>query len=54
MIPAMAEPRTLKPEEWELWDTWMRAQRLLARELDRNLQDDCGISKAEFSVFGVS
>lgn len=28
----------------------MRAQRLLARELERGLQRDCGISKAEFSV----
>lgn len=45
---AMAEP--LEAEEWELWDTWMRAQRLLVRELDRGLQRDCGISKAEFSV----
>ncbi len=42
--------QTLEPEEWELWDTWMRAQRLLARELDRALQRDFGISKAEFSV----
>ncbi|MET8854534.1 hypothetical protein ABZW17_46625, partial [Amycolatopsis sp. NPDC004625] len=40
----------LEPAEWEFWDTWMRAQRLLARELDRGLQRDCGISKAEFSV----
>jgi DNA-binding MarR family transcriptional regulator len=47
---AVAEPSALRPEEWEFWDTWMRAQRLLARELDRGLQDDCGISKAEFSV----
>lgn len=46
----MAETRTLEPEEWELWDTWMRAQRLLTRELERGLQRDCGISKAEFSV----
>ena len=46
----MAETRTLEPEEWELWDTWMRAQRLLARELERGLQRDSGISKAEFSV----
>jgi DNA-binding MarR family transcriptional regulator len=46
----MAKPRTLKPEEWERWNTWMQAQRLLARELDRNLQRDYGISKAEFSV----
>ena len=41
---------TLEPDEWELWDAWMRAQRLLARELDRALQRDCDISKAEFSV----
>lgn len=40
----------LESAEWEFWDTWMRAQRLLARELDRGLQRDCGISKAEFSV----
>jgi DNA-binding MarR family transcriptional regulator len=46
MLSAMA----LEPEEWEFWDTWMRAQRLLARELDRGLQSDSGISKAEFSV----
>src|SRR3954463_6663418 len=46
----MARTRTLEPEEWALWDTWMRAQRLLTRELDRGLQRDCGISKAEFSV----
>jgi DNA-binding MarR family transcriptional regulator len=44
----MVEP--LEPAEWEFWDTWMRAQRLLVRELDRGLQRDCGISKAEFSV----
>ncbi|KAA9156668.1 winged helix-turn-helix transcriptional regulator [Amycolatopsis acidicola] len=41
---------TLSAEEWEFWDAWMRAQRLLTRELDRSLQDHCGISKAEFSV----
>jgi DNA-binding MarR family transcriptional regulator len=46
----MATPRTLEPEQWELWNTWMQAQRLLARELDRGLQRAYGISKAEFSV----
>ncbi|MEU8171423.1 MarR family winged helix-turn-helix transcriptional regulator [Microbispora hainanensis] len=46
----MEKPRTLEPEQWELWDSWMQAQRLLARELDRGLQRDHGISKAEFSV----
>jgi DNA-binding MarR family transcriptional regulator len=46
----MAEIRTLEPEEWEFWDTWKHAQRLLARELERGLQRDCGISKTELSV----
>jgi DNA-binding MarR family transcriptional regulator len=46
----MATPRDLDPEQWELWNDWMQAQRLLARELDRGLQREFGISKAEFSV----
>ncbi|GIM91282.1 MarR family winged helix-turn-helix transcriptional regulator [Paractinoplanes toevensis] len=46
----MTQPRTLEPEEWDLWNSWMQAQRLLTRELDRRLQQDYGISKAEFSV----
>ncbi|HUQ55855.1 MarR family winged helix-turn-helix transcriptional regulator [Lentzea sp.] len=46
----MDEPRALTTEEWEFWDLWTRAQRRLADELDRGLQEDCGISKAEFSV----
>ncbi|MGW2491408.1 MarR family winged helix-turn-helix transcriptional regulator [Streptomyces sp. NPDC001606] len=46
----MTEMRSLEPEEWEFWNTWMRAQRLLTRELERGLQRDCDISKAEFSV----
>jgi DNA-binding MarR family transcriptional regulator len=53
MIPGMAETRTLEPDEWELWRTWVRAQRLLARELDRGLQRDTGISQAEFGVLLV-
>jgi DNA-binding MarR family transcriptional regulator len=46
----MTKPRALEPAEWELWHIWMQAQRLLARELDRQLQQSYGISKAEFSV----
>src|SRR5690349_8998066 len=46
----MSEPRALEPEEWEFWHTWMQAQRLLTGALDRGLQRDHGISKAEFSV----
>jgi DNA-binding MarR family transcriptional regulator len=46
----MTTPRSLEPEEWELWHVWMQAQRLLNRELDRGLQRDYGISKTDFSV----
>ncbi|WP_335970255.1 MarR family winged helix-turn-helix transcriptional regulator [Streptomyces sp. CA2R106] len=46
----MTETRALEPEDWEFWNVWMRAQRLLTRELERGLQSDCDISKAEFSV----
>jgi DNA-binding MarR family transcriptional regulator len=46
----MAETRSLEPAEWEFWDVWMRAQALVTRELERGLQRDCDISKAEFSV----
>ncbi|MBU2670243.1 MarR family transcriptional regulator [Actinoplanes bogorensis] len=41
---------TLEPEQWALWHVWMQAQRALNRELDRDLQREFGISKAEFSV----
>ncbi|QWF84547.1 MarR family winged helix-turn-helix transcriptional regulator [Amycolatopsis sp. CA-230715] len=46
----MAETSAVTPEEWDLWETWMRAQRLLVQEVDRCLQRDFGISKAEFTV----
>ncbi|AGL16458.1 MarR family winged helix-turn-helix transcriptional regulator [Actinoplanes sp. N902-109] len=46
----MAAHRTLEPERWEFWHLWMQAQRLLTRELDRDLQQRYGITKAEFSV----
>jgi DNA-binding MarR family transcriptional regulator len=46
----MGQSDTLEPQEWDLWDRWMRAQRLLAQEIDRRLQNEFGISKPEFSV----
>ncbi|MGI5132279.1 MarR family winged helix-turn-helix transcriptional regulator [Pseudonocardia sp. CA-107938] len=46
----MAEPAPLSEREWAFWSAWMQAQRVLTRELDRALQRDFGISKAEFSV----
>ncbi len=46
----MTEKPGLEPDQWELWHRWQHAQRLLTAELDRELQRDHGISKAEFSV----
>lgn len=46
----MVRSAALSAEEWEFWDIWMTAQRLLSGEVDRILQRDFGISKAEFSV----
>jgi len=37
-------------DDWTLWDKWMRAQRLLMREIDLGLQREFAVSKAEFSV----
>ncbi|GAA3695229.1 MarR family winged helix-turn-helix transcriptional regulator [Gordonia hankookensis] len=46
----MTEASALSPEDWAFWDRWMQAQRRLAAEVDRALQRDFGISKAEFSI----
>ncbi|WP_181427444.1 MarR family winged helix-turn-helix transcriptional regulator [Curtobacterium sp. MCPF17_011] len=46
----MAEPLPLQPEEWGFWHGFLRAYDDLCRELERELQRDFGISKAEFSV----
>ncbi|MFG1906403.1 MarR family winged helix-turn-helix transcriptional regulator [Kribbella sp. NPDC048928] len=46
----MVETGSLSPDEWAFWDIWMQAQRLLAKEVDRVLQRDFGISKAEFGI----
>ena len=46
----MAESASLSQEEWAFWEAWMQAQRLLAREVERALQRDFGISKAEFGI----
>jgi DNA-binding MarR family transcriptional regulator len=49
----MVEIPGLDAAQWEFWDSWTRAQRLLVRELERGLQQTCGISKPEFSVLVV-
>jgi DNA-binding MarR family transcriptional regulator len=37
-------------EDWQLWREFVTMHRHLARELDRQLQRDAGISQADFSV----
>jgi DNA-binding MarR family transcriptional regulator len=46
----MAELGSLTAEEWAFWDAWVRAQRLLNREFDRELRRELALSKAEFGV----
>lgn len=46
----MTEAAALSPQEWAFWGTWMQAQRLLAKEVDRALRQDFGVSKAEFGI----
>jgi DNA-binding MarR family transcriptional regulator len=46
----VTETATLTPEEWSFWDSWTQAQRLFTQEVERGLQREVGISKAEFSV----
>src|SRR5688572_28482459 len=37
-------------QDWQLWREFVTMHRHLARELDRRLQRDAGISQADFSV----
>jgi DNA-binding MarR family transcriptional regulator len=46
----MSKVKELPPQEWAIWHAWMHAHRLLAQELERRLQAELGISKAEFSI----
>ncbi|MCU1415930.1 MAG: MarR family transcriptional regulator [Schumannella sp.] len=40
-------------QDWQLWREFVTMHRHLARELDRQLQRDAGISQADFSVLVV-
>jgi len=40
-------------QDWRLWREFVTMHRHLARELDRQLQRDAGISQADFSVLAV-
>jgi DNA-binding MarR family transcriptional regulator len=49
-MPGMTE---VSDEDWGLWRGFVAMHRQLARELDRQLQRDAGISQADFSVLVV-
>jgi DNA-binding MarR family transcriptional regulator len=43
----------VSPQDWQLWREFITMHRHLARELDRRLQRDAGISQADFSVLAT-
>lgn len=47
------EINLLKSQHWELWNLWMQAHRVLTQDVERRLQAEFGISKAEFSVLAT-
>jgi DNA-binding MarR family transcriptional regulator len=48
----MSTGSEITEREWGLWRGFVTMQRHLARELDRQLQRDAGISQADFIVLG--
>jgi DNA-binding MarR family transcriptional regulator len=52
IIGVMPTTREVTDQEWELWRGFVTMHRHLARELDRQLQRDAGISQADFIVLG--
>lgn len=43
----------VSPQDWQLWREFVTMHRHLARELDRRLQREAGISQADFSVLAT-
>ncbi|MEV1131087.1 MarR family transcriptional regulator [Agromyces sp. NPDC049794] len=46
----MSEVSEIDEAEWALWVDFVRVQQELARELDRRLQRDAGISQGDYGV----
>ena len=53
--PEVSPPRTadVSDADWRLWREFVTMHRHLARELDRQLQRDAGLSQADFSVLAT-
>jgi DNA-binding MarR family transcriptional regulator len=52
-MDAMSNAAEVSPQDWQLWREFVTMNRHLARELDRRLQHDAGISQADFSVLAT-
>jgi DNA-binding MarR family transcriptional regulator len=52
-MDAMPNTAGVSPQDWQLWREFVTMNRHLARELDRRLQHDAGISQADFSVLAT-
>lgn len=46
----MSEVSEIPAEDWALWRTWVSTNQQLSRALDRQLQQDAGISQADYIV----
>lgn len=40
----------MSKDEWALWSLWVQAHRVLMADVDKALQEEVGISKADFSI----
>lgn len=49
-IDTMSTVSEVSPADWELWRSFRSMNQQLARELDRQLQRDAGISQADYSI----
>ena len=49
-IPPRPVPRWLSAAEQRTWRSWLAADRLLLDRLDRQLQDDAGMSHADYEI----
>jgi DNA-binding MarR family transcriptional regulator len=52
-VPSTELSAELSTDDWEVWRDFMAMSSQLARELDRRLQADAGISHADYSVLLV-
>ncbi len=52
-VGGMSEPRWLSPQEMRAWLGYLEATNLLERQLERQLQDEAGISHAQYDILST-